>query len=151
MAHDYKTQGKRNRRKGGDWEREVRADLESEGWIVVKFANQINLDYDGDKLFEGRFVLAKSYYNPRRKGFMMGAGFPDLIVFEKSPKGEKHKIRFVECKINGTLGKEEKEKMAWLESEGYECFVAGKDVNGNVEYSKPKKTLAMIKLEKENE
>ena len=139
MAHDYKKQGKTNRRKGGDWEREVKADLESEGWIVEKFGNKVDLFTQGDEVIGGEFIKAKPYMI-RGRGMMLGAGFPDFLCFKPSPQGQPHEIMFIECKINGTLSKEEKQRMAWLESEGYCCWVAGKDEFDCVELSKPKKT-----------
>ena len=138
MPTDWKKQGKRNRRKGGDWEREVKENLENDGWIVEKFGNKVDLFIQGDEVSGGEFIKAKPYLI-RGMGMMLGAGFPDFLCFKPSPQGKPHKIKFVECKINGSLSKLEKQKMAWLESEGYCCWVAGKDENDCVELCKPKK------------
>ena len=149
MATDWKSQGKRNRRKGGDWEREVRKELEEDGWVVVKFANNIDLDIFKDEVIGGKFIVAKPYFAGRM--MMLGAGFPDFLCYKPSPTGQKNKIMFVECKINGKLNKQEKEKMVWLKSEGYACWVAGKDDHDCVEFCIPKKTMAMLKAEAGNE
>ena len=45
---DKVKQGKKNKRMGADFERRVRADLESKGWIVDRWTN--NLDYPEENI-----------------------------------------------------------------------------------------------------
>ena len=149
MARDWGKQGKQNRRKGGEWERKVREDLREGGWIVDKWSSNIDLFIQGDEVIGGEFITAKPKFNAFRKAMSIGTGFPDFLCFKQSKEREGYELMFVECKTNGTLSKEEKEKMAWLEGEGYCCWVAGKDKDGDVCYEKPKKTKARLKLEKE--
>ena len=145
---DWEKQNKRNRRRGGDWEREVRAELKSRGWIIDKFSSNVELMVQGDEVIGGEFIPAKPHFMGKM-GMMLGAGFPDFLCFKVSPQGQPNEIMLVECKLNGSLSKVEKEKMAWLESKGFDCWVAGKDENDSVEFCRPKKTMAMLKLEKE--
>ena len=139
MVTDWKAQGKKNRRKGGDFEREVKADLRAKDWIVDKFSSNIEVYTQEDEVTSGEIITGKMAYNPFRKMVCAGTGFPDFICFDVTPTKHKHKILFVECKLNGTLSKQEKLKMEWLESEGFECEVASKDENGEIVYNKPKR------------
>jgi len=64
---DKKLQGKKNRQSGARFELKVRADLESKGWIVAKWTNNVDLDY---KLFHeecGAEFIAKgnAYFCPK--------------------------------------------------------------------------------------
>lgn len=115
MTTDYKKQGKKNRVSGANFERRVRADLEEYGWIVIKNPNNVIEDKDNIK----HFKQGKSKYNPFTKRLMMNSGgFPDFICYrtmELTPIDEHHyEIIGVECKTNGYLDKEEKEKCKWL-------------------------------------
>lgn len=40
--------GKKSRKSGAEFERRVRADLESKGWVVDKWSNQVEF-YEDDK------------------------------------------------------------------------------------------------------
>ena len=123
---DYVAQGKRNRRAGLDFERKVRVELEKEDWIVNKHNNNIDLE-------KSCFVQAKSNKFGMRQG-----GFPDFLIFmhSKALKGRPHYImKFIECKKGKYLNNEEKEKMRWLISRGFECFIAYND-KGQVKYRK---------------
>jgi len=121
---DYKKQGKANRAKGASFELQVRKDLVSKGWFVVKFQNNIDLD-------NSCMVQAKQKFIKGR-GMGLGSGFPDFLIFDKGCIG------FIECKTNGILSKIEKLKMEWLNGKGFECWVAEKD-GTSVEYKKPSK------------
>tara|TARA_R100000789_G_scaffold20427_2_gene23588 strand:- start:3683 stop:4093 length:411 start_codon:yes stop_codon:yes gene_type:complete len=124
---DYKAQGRRNRAAGARFELKTRKDLESKGWTVVKHQNNIDLE-------NSCFYPAKQKFI-RGRGMGLGSGFPDFIAFCHII-GRGYKLKFVECKVNGKLSKEEKLKMEWLENEGFECEVASK--NGTlVEYQRP--------------
>lgn len=117
---DYKKQGKRNKANGADFEKRVRADLESKEWIVSKWQNNVK---------EGKCVPAK----PGRYR-MMQTGFPDFIVYRTKVKQDEYgiiyvggeviannlyEIIFLECKSNGYLKPEEKEKAKWYLKNGY--------------------------------
>lgn len=113
---DYVKQGKRNKRAGADFEKRTRDDLESNGWIVSKWQNNVK---------EDKCVPAK----PGRYR-MMQTGFPDFISYkldENSPFYI-YDIIFVECKSNGYLKPEEKEKAKWYLKKGYckKFFIAKK-------------------------
>src|SRR3990167_9365083 len=101
---DFKKQGRINRRKGSEFERKVRADLESQRWNVLKNPNNVK---------DRKFTFAKPKFNSFTKSLMMNSsGFPDFICFENI--NDLSKIIVVECKSNGNLSKEEKEKCAFL-------------------------------------
>lgn len=125
--------GKKNRASGSAWERRVRLDLESKGWIVDRWGN--NVEWDEDNINKppeertGHLVQAKPKYNPFTKGLMMSkGGFPDFIAFtivhedlnfvESKLYGAKpikmYDVIGVECKSNGYLDPEEREKCKWL-------------------------------------
>jgi len=105
---DYKKQGKRNRAMGADFERRTRADLESKGWIVSKFMNNIDLEQD------------KCIPSKPSRFQLHGTGFPDFICYKiETITGPKYKIIFVECKVNGQLSKIEKEKSQWYLKNNY--------------------------------
>jgi len=146
--------GKKNRQSGAAFERKVRADLESKGWVVdrwtnnVEFGQEIDMSEYGDnrKIFitnkelekhiknNGNFPI-KAHYNkigkliPAKSRFgLRTTGFPDFIAIYSFPKimlgldggiferfkGHASLVIGVECKSNGYLSKEEKEKCKWL-------------------------------------
>ena len=112
---DKVKQGKRNRAKGARFELKVRNDLEEKGWIVDRWTNNVE---------EGRLVKAKS-----NRFRMRTMGFPDLIALKQMPTHEATSAPFqvvlIECKVNGYLTKEEKEKCAWLKTNiFYDIFIA---------------------------
>tara|TARA_Y100000310_G_scaffold113212_1_gene111734 strand:+ start:2926 stop:3429 length:504 start_codon:yes stop_codon:yes gene_type:complete len=94
--------GKKSKASGGQFELRVRKDLENKGWIVDKWAN--NLDLDTSKVHP-----AKRKFNPFSKVMTIGTGFPDFIAFQLLEKG-RYKIIGVEVKVNGNLSLEEKKK-----------------------------------------
>lgn len=107
--------GKKSRIDGAKFELSVRKDLEEKGWIVLKNPNNVIEDKDNIK----HFKQGKSKYNPFTKRLMMNSGgFPDFIcyrIMELTPIDEHHyEIIGVECKTNGKLDKEEREKSKWL-------------------------------------
>ena len=136
---NHKKQGKKNKRMGADFERRVRKDLEEKGWIVSKWQN--NLKYSKEKE-DFKCIPAK----PGRFR-MMQTGFPDFFVYKMYDEEENFldtgaipktrpikifKIIFVECKTNGYLSKEEKEKAQWYLKNNYceEFLIAKKIKNG---------------------
>ncbi len=150
-------QGKKNRKSGADFERKVRADLESKGWTVSKWMNQVELEYfwkvagiekeikteeeaqeinlkilknmlketpnvvcmsEVGKFFRGKLIPAKHKFVGFGRPMAIGTGFPDFIAFRLgfpyTCDGKETEIIGVECKSNGYLDKEEKEKCKWL-------------------------------------
>jgi len=102
------TMGKKSKKSGGDFERRVRKDLESKGWIVDKWSNNIK---------DGKLVPAKQKFRGPGLPFVIGTGFPDFLCFKfyKGYNGIKTwEMMGVESKTNGILDKEEKEKCKWL-------------------------------------
>jgi len=126
-------QGKLNRAHGAEFERRTRKDLEYKGWMVTKWMNNVSFDYEADKFYKvpkgttGICIPAKRKYNPFKKAFAIGVGFPDFISYknmEDKIYEKVYQIVFVECKINGKLDKIEKEKAKWyLKNEYCDRFV----------------------------
>jgi hypothetical protein len=104
----YSKQGKRNRAAGSRFELKVRKDLESQGYILDKWTNNVDFDPNG----KGRIVPAKRKYNPFLRALSIGTGFPDFIAIKitKTGRGIKKDIIGVEVKRRGYLSKTEKEK-----------------------------------------
>jgi len=101
---DYKKQGKKNRVSGKLFEKLVQKDLEKIGWIVARWTKNV----------DNGLVDAKPKFNPFTKQLMMNSsGFPDFIRFRIS-SFPNYYVEGVECKVNGYLSKEEKEKVKWL-------------------------------------
>jgi len=90
---DKKAQGKKNRRSGAVFELKVRKDLESKGWIVDKWSNNVEFTDDlkecleelplGGEVPVGKLIPAKRKYNPFNKALSIGVGFPDFIIYKK--------------------------------------------------------------------
>jgi hypothetical protein len=97
--------GKRSRAAGARFELKVRADLESDGWIIDKWTNNVDLD-------TGKLVKAKRKYNPFLRALSVGTGFPDFVCIKLI--GKKYDVIGVEVKGNGWLDREEKGKCEWL-------------------------------------
>ncbi len=122
--------GKQSRAQGAKFELKVRAELESQGWVMDKWTNNIDLE-------ENKIVKAKRKYNPFKKMLVVGTGFPDFIAFKKLE--ENYEVIGVESKINGTLSKVEKEKCAWyLKNEIFSKILIAKALKQgrktNIEY-----------------
>lgn len=128
--------GKKNREAGQRFELKVRKDLESKGWVVDRWSNNVefvketipqkNSPYDKEIII-GKLIPAKSRFGLRT------TGFPDFISFSSdiftstsaektSPLNvnmsdviaDKYDVIGVEVKSNGYLDKIEKEKCKWL-------------------------------------
>lgn len=103
---DKTKQGKKNKESGRAFELKVRRDMESKGYFVSKWANNV----------EGGIVIpAKHQFNFYSKVMTMGTGFPDFIAYKKVdwlPAG--YNVVGVEAKSNGYLDKSEKEKVKIL-------------------------------------
>jgi len=112
--------GKKSRASGQRFELKVRADLESKGWIVAKWSNNVGYVGNNDGTLENikklKLIPAKS-----NRFNMRTCGFPDFIAFRYFSQAiinggdiGVYKIIGVECKVNGYLDKVEKEKCRWL-------------------------------------
>jgi len=97
--------GKKSRAAGARFELKVRGNLESDGWVVDKWTNNVDLE-------EGKLVKVKNRFLGTGKPIMLGAGFPDFIAFKR--KGKKYEIMGVEARTIGLLSKEEREKCGFL-------------------------------------
>jgi hypothetical protein len=120
-------QGKRNRAAGKRFELKVREDLEEKGWAVFRNSNDVK---------DGIFKQAKSKWNLFKKCPMMTqSGFPDFLIL-KMKTLDSFSAQFVECKINGYLSKEEKEKVEWIKYNlNIPVFIASKgQVRGTIDY-----------------
>lgn len=106
-----KVQGKKNRAAGQRFEAKVRRDLTEKGWIVSKWMNTVKLSpkYCG-------MIPAKHKFRGVGIPMAIGTGFPDFIAFRRVMGWHylAREIIGVECKSNGYLTKEEKEKCEWL-------------------------------------
>ena len=132
--------GKQNRQAGQRFELKVRKDLESKGWIVSKWMNNVEIyetsritkySAKGDKLKKevtypyGKLIPAKHKFRGPGIPMSIGTGFPDFVAFTTfggtnilhTKLGEiegHHCVIGVECKSKGYLTKEEKAKCDWL-------------------------------------
>ena len=146
--------GKKNRQNGSKFELLVRKDLESKGWIVIKNPNNVIEEtklveecpiHAGNNNWIKRLVpetkkyfkQGKSKYNPFTKRLMMNSGgFPDFLCYQTkeltSVEDRSYEIIGVECKTNGKLDKEEKEKVIWLLENNMfgKILIASKEMNG---------------------
>jgi len=115
---DYKKQGKRNRAAGQRFEARVRKDLESKGWFVSKWQNNVELEYDLEVLFKkvikGKCIPAKMGKFRSNQG-----GYPDFLCYCRLKRKGIYKIIFVESKSKGYLSKEEKMKAKWYLENDY--------------------------------
>ena len=159
------SQGKKNRAAGSRFELKVRKDLESKGWIVDKWTNNVDLIFheDSEKLryIDGNLIPAKHKFRGMGIPMVMGTGFPDFIAFTKPGKyflyvaeeegyelsypkedfGNKgySEIIGVEAKSNGYLDKIEKVKCKWLLNNNIfsEILIAKKgEKRGTIKYTK---------------
>jgi len=106
--HDYKSQGRKNRQAGKRFEKKVEEDLESKGWIVMRFAKQVDL-------VQSKLINPKPHYNPFTKSIgYAGTGFPDFICFKQNDL-DNFIIQFIECKVNGSLSPIERDKCEWIQ------------------------------------
>lgn len=117
---DYKAQGKANRKKGAEFERQTRKALIQLGFTVDKWTNNIDLENED-------IIPAKA--NPFNRFNRSGLGFPDFVAFAQGSANSGHPtyiVRFIECKLNGILSKVEKQKMNFLMSKNHACYIAYK-------------------------
>ena len=128
--------GKTSRKQGKAFELKVRKDLEKSGWIVCKWANNVELQDNNSLEVSGKFngqygklISAKHTFNPFTRAMSAGNGFPDFIAYRNTNSGfdavgkldngevknlELHIVLGIESKMDGKLDKLEKEKCKWL-------------------------------------
>jgi len=128
-------QGKKNKASGAKFELRVRKHFEDQGWIVDKWSNNVEFDKctctkeikgvfaqcpqhsitDLDNLnkLKGTLKPAKRAYNPFKKAYAIGTGFPDFIAFRLLAGTDLYEVIGVECKVGKYLDKEEKAKCQW--------------------------------------
>ena len=160
--NDFKKQGKVNRAAGKAFETKVRKHLESTGWIVDKWTNNVNIiSVDPEDGISAKLVPCKPKFNPFTKAMMMNSGgFPDfiatklaisnstmpddsmLLISESGSVGvyesKLYYIIGVESKVNGILKPEEKQKCQWyLENKIFsKILIAKKSVKrGEIVYT----------------
>ena len=105
---ESRKQGQKNKRAGRVFELKVRKALEDKGLVVSKWMNNVDLE-------EGKLISAKNKFRGLKIPMMLGAGFPDFIVFTKCEFEELTSIiTGMEVKSQGYLDKVEKEKCKWL-------------------------------------
>lgn len=98
--------GRKGRAAGKRHELSVRKELQQNGWIVVKWTNQVDFS-------KNALVPAKSKYNPFLKRVMSeGSGFPDYLCFKRA--GDVIELVGVESKMGKYLDAEERKKVRWL-------------------------------------
>ena len=134
--------GKKSRRDGMAFERKVRKDLESKGWIVDKWTNNVDIPKPCGNIFKHSnngaqvgCVLNELCLDCRLKlhpaksfrGITRSNGFPDFIAFKQDitnhseiwkkyayRKGyTSYEVIAVESKMDGILDKTEKDKCRW--------------------------------------
>lgn len=127
--------GKKSRASGIRFETLVRRDLEKKGWVVCKWANNVELK-GGGKLIPAKTKWIFTKQGPRPAG--LGNGFPDFMAFRKMKMSG---VIGVESKMNGILDNVEKEKVEWLLQNDVfdEILVASKSkIRGQIDYNKLK-------------
>jgi len=138
MTEEKRKQGKKNRAKGGAFERLVREKLESEGWIVAKWKNQVDLE-------QNKLIAAKGKFNPFIGRMLLeGSGFPDFIAMRLAGENyikqghQLYEVIGVESKISKYLDAEEKKKADWLLINQIfsKIFIAWKPGRGKIELLK---------------
>ena len=126
MKNNRKKLGKQNLEKGRRFENKVRKDLESRGWIVSRWQNNVEfVEYEGATV--GNLIPAR-----QGKFRKTSTGFPDFIIFKPTYNQE---VWGVECKVNGYLTKEEKEKaIFYLENRIFKKFIIAMKKNKKIVY-----------------
>ena len=129
-----KKQGKRNRQAGARFELKVRKDLEEKGWIVDRWGNNVEIgelkfiknehelklieENDNVKTYDSGDVYEQSTkLVPAKRGRfnLSTTGFPDFLAYRDAETlMPVYYVTGVECKTNGYLKPEEKQKCQWL-------------------------------------
>jgi len=126
-------EGKKSKKSGADFELKVRRDLESKGWTVAKWTN--NVDLEKQEIVTAKKGMVFNPFFKRMTPTLSSTGFPDFIAFQLV--GEKtYNVIGVESKINGILPREEKEKCAFLLNKKVfnHIWVSSKNEQNKIEY-----------------
>ncbi|MDD5332077.1 MAG: hypothetical protein PHE43_04675 [Candidatus Nanoarchaeia archaeon] len=148
-------QGKKNRASGAAFELKVRKDLESKGWNVSKWQNNVEfvIEEPGVKnqykekweFRTGKLIPAKRKYNPFNKAFSIGTGFPDFICYSHFNS----QIKDVTCKeYKDELEKYSKELKLYNHDYGYEVIGVEVKSNGYLDKEERKKCKWLIENNK---
>ena len=130
--------GKSNKKKGNQLEAEARTALVGAGYILCRWQNTVEFttDYDlGGSITIGKLVGAKPKWNFFTKSISYsGTGFPDFVVMKPIDKKGTYKVIGLECKRNGYLDPEEREKVKWyLDNNIFpKIIIAKKDKAGHM-------------------
>lgn len=114
-------EGKKNKMAGMRFELKVRKDLESKGWIVDKWTNNVELEEAENDNWVGDIRGGKLHPAKSNRFRQRSTGFPDFIAFRDSgvcveddgTETREYEVIAVESKMNGKLSKVEKEKCSW--------------------------------------
>ena len=145
---DKKAIGKKSRRDGKAFEKKVRMELESKGWIVAKWTNNVEFLCQHEQHCCAKLIAAKNKFLGPGRPMMLGAGFPDFICYKKiynlveinpetKERADVYEVIGVEAKMNGYLDQVEKEKCSWLIDNNIfsKILVASKsDKKGEINY-----------------
>ena len=151
MTQEKVNQGKRNRAAGKRFEDKTRKDLESKGFVVDRWTNNVFfIDHVNDEGSIKMFNLGPAKPKIRMAKLQFGfgpilmnayTGFPDFVCYNS----EHNDVQGVECKVNGKLDKEEKEKCDWLLENNIFSKILIASKNGKevvyTEWKKQKKNL----------
>jgi len=113
--------GRKSRAAGKAFEKKVRTNLESRGFLVVRNDNDVKEENGVLK-----FKQAKASWNPfTKRPNSISTGFPDFLVVNHT------NVFFVESKMSKYLDAEEKKKVEWIRNNlGLEVVVAYKKKRG---------------------
>lgn len=131
--------GKRSKAQGGAFELKTRKDLEEKGFIVSKWQNNVEFDFEADDFYKvprgttASLKPSKAKFRGIGIPMMMGAGMPDFVAFKRIEHIQIHdgdstqifikhhnlyEVIGVESKLTGTLDKLEKQKCRWYLDQG---------------------------------
>jgi hypothetical protein len=125
--------GKSAKKSGSDFELKVRKDLESKGWILAKWSN--NVDLEKQEIISAKKGMVFNPFFRRMMPTLSSTGFPDFIAFQLVGENV-YNVIGIESKTNGTLSKEEKEKCAFLLNKKVfnHIWISSKKEDGTIEY-----------------
>ena len=101
MDKSNSVRGKKARGAGARFELKVRGDLESQGCVLDKWTNNVDIE-------EKKVVKARRKYNPFMRALSVGTGFPDFVCIKRKEK--LYDVIGVEVKSRGYLKPEERKK-----------------------------------------
>lgn len=139
-------EGKTTKAQGSTFELRTRKDLEEKDWIVSKWQNNVEFDFEADDFYKvprgttASLKPAKAKFRGMGIPMALGTGMPDFVCFRKKkcslcdnkgyyksengivPCLREHNFLYevigVESKMSGTLSKIEKQKCRWYLDKG---------------------------------